>query len=75
LSQEVFSPVPKFLRLRQVKEILPPSTAEVYRRMALGTFPRPVSFGPKAVAWVESEIRDSAEALIAARDARLAARA
>ncbi len=39
------------LRLAAVREIVPLSRSEIYRRMALGQFPRPIKLGLRAVAW------------------------
>lgn len=30
----------------------------IYRAMSLGRFPKPVKIGPKAVRWVEAEVRE-----------------
>ena len=38
--------------------------AFIYREMKAGKFPRPVRIGPKAVRWVEAEIREWTEARI-----------
>lgn len=55
----------KFIKIQQVKELCSLSTAEVYRRIAMGTFPKQINLGPKAVAWIEDEV-------IAWVDARIA---
>lgn len=55
----------KFIKIQQVKELCSLSTAEVYRRIAMGTFPKQINLGPKAVAWIEGEV-------IAWVDARIA---
>ena len=47
----------KLLRLPRVLERIGLSRTETYRRMALGQFPKPVSIGPRAVAW-PSELID-----------------
>jgi prophage regulatory protein len=46
------------LRLPQVRERVALSRSEIYRRMALGEFPRQVSLGARAVAWPEDDIND-----------------
>ena len=48
--------------------------AFIYREMKAGTFPRPVRIGPKAVRWVEAEIREWTEARIRADRERRAVR-
>lgn len=55
----------KFIKIKQVKELCSLSTAEVYRRVATGTFPKQINLGPKCVAWIEAEV-------IAWVDARIA---
>ena len=54
---------PRLLRLKQVREIVGLGHSEVYRRMSSGTFPSSVKIGPKAVRWVEGEIREWVSAL------------
>jgi prophage regulatory protein len=61
----------RFLRLPEVKRVIPISTSEIYRRISAGTFPRPVQIGAHSVAWVESEVHAYASTLIAQRNARL----
>lgn len=46
----------RLLRLRQVQELVPLSRSAIYNRIAAGTFPRPISLGPKAIAFIGSEI-------------------
>jgi prophage regulatory protein len=46
----------RLLRLREVKARTGLGTTTVYRRMAEGTFPRPVDIGGGRVAWRESQI-------------------
>jgi prophage regulatory protein len=60
------------LRLRAVKQIIPYSTSTIYDRISKGTFPKPVPIGPRAVAWIEDEILELKEKLIAERDGRRA---
>jgi prophage regulatory protein len=42
--------------------------SEIYERIKLGTFPRQVPLGPKAVGWLEHEIEAWIEARTAERD-------
>lgn len=46
----------KLLRLRDVASRVGMSKATIYRRIALGEFPRPVSVGGASVRWRESDI-------------------
>ena len=45
------------LRFRQLREIVPLSRSEIYRRIALGQFPRPVKLGQRVVAWDADQIQ------------------
>ncbi|MFO1435499.1 MAG: AlpA family transcriptional regulator [Gammaproteobacteria bacterium] len=45
-----------FLRLPAVKARTGLSRSTIYLRVSQGTFPKPVSLGARAVAWVEAEI-------------------
>ena len=51
------------LRRKQVQARIGLSRSTLYLRIAEGTFPKPVSLGPRAVGWPASEV----EALNAAR--------
>ena len=44
------------------------SNSLLYELMAQGLFPRSVKIGPRAVAWVESEVDDHIASCIADRD-------
>jgi len=46
----------KFLRLRDVQRRIPYSRSSIYLMISRGEFPRQVSLGGRAVAWLESEI-------------------
>jgi prophage regulatory protein len=46
----------KFLRLPQVKESTGLSRTTIYRQIAVCEFPRPINIGPRAVAWVETDV-------------------
>ena len=58
--------------MRAVKQIIPYSTSTIYDRISKGTFPKPVPIGPRAVAWIEDEVLELQEKLIAERDGRRA---
>jgi prophage regulatory protein len=46
------------LRLRNVRDACALSRSELYRRIRIGEFPKPVAIGSRAVAWRQSEIND-----------------
>lgn len=43
-------------RLSTVLDRVPLSKTEIYRRIGAGEFPKPISIGVRAVAWLESDI-------------------
>lgn len=52
------------IRLPEVKARCGLSRSEIYRREALGLFPRRVSLGARSVGWVSSEVQEFIEARI-----------
>jgi prophage regulatory protein len=44
------------LKIRSVKHACALSRSELYRRMRVGDFPKPVAIGLRAVAWRQSEV-------------------
>lgn len=60
--------VQTFLRLPRVLEVTGMGRATLYAKIATKEFPRPVKLGPKAVAWVESEVADWQAARLADRE-------
>jgi prophage regulatory protein len=60
------------LRLPQVKARTGLSRSTIYLRVSQGSFPRPISLGPRSVGWVESEIFEWIAERIDERDARAA---
>jgi prophage regulatory protein len=56
----------RLLRLQEVREVTGLSRSSIY---ADADFPKPVKIGPRAVAWVEQEIREWIAARIASREA------
>jgi prophage regulatory protein len=46
----------KFLRLSEVQRRVPYSRSTIYLKVSLGEFPKPVSLGARAVAWLESDV-------------------
>lgn len=55
----------RFIKLRDVQAIVTLSGSEIYRRIAAGTFPKPISLGPKSSVWIEQEVQDWMAARIA----------
>jgi len=53
------------LKLPQVRARCAISRSAIYQRIADGTFPRPISVGPRAVAWIEHEVDEWIEQQIA----------
>ncbi len=45
-----------FLRLQEVKSRTGLSKTEIYRRIAEGTFPRPIPLGKRSVGWRSDEL-------------------
>ena len=58
----------KLLRCREVEEITGLSRAGIYEQMTEGVFPKPVRIGPRAVAWVDSEVAKWQRKRIVERD-------
>lgn len=48
----------QLLKIRQVMKVTCLGRSTIYNYMADETFPKPVSLGSRAVAWVESEVQD-----------------
>jgi prophage regulatory protein len=46
----------RLLRLAEVRDRVPYSRSTIYQLVAEGKFPKPISLGARAVAWLESEI-------------------
>lgn len=55
-DQNQFNASSSILRRKQVEARTGLSCATLYRRMAIGEFPLPVSLGGNSVGWVESEV-------------------
>ena len=47
-----------FLRLPEVRKRVGFSRATIYNLMSRGEFPRAVALGPRAVAWLDSEVTE-----------------
>lgn len=46
----------QLLRRRQVEGLIGLRRSAIYAAMAAGRFPRPIHLGPRAVAWLASEV-------------------
>lgn len=51
-------PALTILRRRQVEARTGMGRSAIYANIKAGTFPKPVSIGPRSVGWVEAEIFD-----------------
>jgi prophage regulatory protein len=58
----------RFLRLPDVQLRVPYSRSSIYLMISRGEFPRQISLGGRAVAWLESEIDDWIASRIGDRD-------
>lgn len=58
----------KFVRERERRAITGVPTSSWYDMMSKGTAPKPVKIGPRAVAWLRSEIAEWQHQRIAERD-------
>ncbi|EJR0961158.1 TPA: AlpA family phage regulatory protein [Vibrio parahaemolyticus] len=48
----------RFLKLKEVMQKTALSRSAIYRKMDEGSFPKSVSLGDRAVAWIESEVEE-----------------
>ena len=58
----------RFLRLPEVIKISGYRRTSIYEMIKAGNFPAPVHLGPRAVAWLESEVEAWMQERIDARD-------
>ncbi|CEO42013.1 AlpA family transcriptional regulator [Photobacterium kishitanii] len=58
----------RFIRLKEVMHITGLGRSSIYNYMGEGRFPKTVSLGGRAVAWVESEIQDWIKDKVAQRE-------
>ena len=58
----------RFIKLKEVMNITGLARATVYKYIANGKFPKSVSLGDRAVAWIESEVHEWMLERIANRD-------
>lgn len=57
----------RLLRIDGVLDIVPVCRAEWYNRIRRGEAPAPIPIGPRAVAWLESDVQQYVDDLIANR--------
>ncbi|KAA0261774.1 MULTISPECIES: AlpA family transcriptional regulator [Hafnia] len=50
-------PITGFIRQKNLMQCLPFSSATLWRRVAAGTFPKPLKISPKITAWRAEEVR------------------
>ena len=55
----------RLLRLKEVMDVTALSRSAIYRKMNTGDFPQSASIGDRAVAWVEKDVSDWIESVIA----------
>lgn len=58
----------RLIRLKEVKHATGLGRSTIYKYIEDGNFPKSVSLGERAVAWVESEVLGWVKAKIGARD-------
>ena len=58
----------RFIRLKEVMHVTGLGRSSIYNYMAEGRFPKTVSLGGRAVAWVESEVEQWIEDRLAEQD-------
>lgn len=58
----------RIIRLKEVLDSTGLARSTVYKYIAEGAFPKPVSLGDRAVGWVESEVHEWILARIEQRD-------
>ena len=58
----------KIIRRSEVLKRTGKATSTIYEQIQKGLFPKPVKLGPRSVGWVEDEVDEHIEMLIASRD-------
>ncbi len=51
-------PRASILRFKHLQQRIPLSRSNIYAKIGAGDFPSPVSLGPRAVGWLESDIEN-----------------
>lgn len=59
----------RLMRLKEVMDVTGLGRSTLYKYMASGQFPEPVSLGGRSVAWVQDEVESWIRARINERDA------
>jgi prophage regulatory protein len=59
----------KIIRLGKVKDTTGLGGSTIYRYVAAGRFPKPVSLGGGSIGWIEEEVLKWVSARVAERDA------
>ncbi|HAS21597.1 MAG TPA: transcriptional regulator [Idiomarina loihiensis] len=59
------------IKIKDVMKATSLARPTIYKYIKNGTFPRPVSLGGRAVAWVREEIEDWIEQRVAERDSEI----
>lgn len=62
-------PKQSLIRFPKVKDRTGESRSQIYAKIQIGEFPKPVPIGARAVAWVESEIDEYIDRQIQRRGA------
>ena len=65
--QDAVIPLLKIIRMNKMKECSGYSRSGIYQKISVGLWPKPVSLGPRAVGWVESEIQSVLAARVAGK--------
>ncbi|GLO43962.1 helix-turn-helix transcriptional regulator [Pseudomonas putida] len=58
----------RIIRMKEVVDLTGLARSTIYKYIAEGTFPKPVSLGDRCVGWVHSELHDWILAKIEERD-------
>lgn len=58
----------RLIRLKEVMQLTGLARSTIYKYLAEGSFPKPVSLGDRCVAWVEKEVHGWVLARIEERD-------
>ncbi|MBA3988524.1 MAG: transcriptional regulator [Idiomarina sp.] len=58
----------KLIKIKEVMNVTTLSRATIYKYMASGRFPKPVSLGGRAVVWVKEEVEDWVAQRVSERD-------
>ena len=57
-THNIGGPLMRFLKLKEVMQKAALSRSAIYRKMDEGSFPKSVSLGERAVAWIENEVEE-----------------